>query len=233
MPEGLEDAYGPMKDQERGSARGLLEYLIRFVNRLYPPVTPEHLKDGRVVSRHIPQKQLQHLFRVAVHGPSTQSDPDLRQPSDHLLAEIRRQSARIEWVHLLKRTEAGARWSHHGFFPDFEPFFGFVQTLLMDAELREDLRECQYRGCGNFFLSKGRNKLYCDEECMLHAHTRNSATRKNKGRARDALIKEGYGRERVHDAVEQAFRENPDAKAKQLAVYAEAILKVAGRATKR
>lgn len=233
MPEGLEGAYGPMKDDERGSARGLLEYLLRFVNRLYPPVTHEDRQGGKVGSRPISQKQLRHLFHVAVHGPSTQGDPDLRQPSDDLLAEIRRKSARIEWVRLLERTETGARWSHHGFLPDFEPFFGFVQTVLMDAELREDLGECQYRGCGNFFLSKGRNKLYCDEECMLHAHTQDSATRKNKGRAREALIEQGYGCEMVHQAVEQAFREHPDAKAKQLAVYAEAILKAAGRRTRR
>ena len=225
MPEGLEGAYGPMKDQERGSARGLLEYLIRFVNKLYIPVTPEDFQGGRVISRPIGQEQLRRLFHVAVHGPSTQGDPYLRQPSDDLLAEIRRKSARIQWAHLLERTETGARWSHHGFLPDFEPFFGFVTTLLMDAELRKDLGECQYRGCGNFFLSKGRNKLYCDEECMLHAHTQDSATRKNKGRARDALIKQGYGRERVHDAVEQAFRENPEAKARALARCAESRLR--------
>ena len=225
MPEGLEGAYGPMKDDERGSARGLLEYLIRFVNKLYIPVTPEDFQGGRVISRPIGQEQLRRLFHVAVHGPSTQGDPDLRQPSDDLLAEIRRKSARIQWAHLLERTETGARWSHHGFLPDVEPFFGFVTTLLMDAELRKDLGECQYRGCGNFFLSKGRNKLYCDEECMLHAHTQDSATRKNKGRARDALIKQGYGRERVHDAVEQAFRENPEAKARALARCAESRLR--------
>lgn len=230
MPEGLEGAYGAMKDDERGSARGLLQYLIRFVNRPLPKVTVEEIQRGPVM-RPIGQKELRHLLQVAVHGPSAPSDPDLSKPSEEFLNDIRRQSARIEWAHMLEPTEAGARWSHHGFLPDFEPFLGFVKTLLMDAELRADLGHCQYRGCGNYFLSKER-KLYCDEICMKDANTQDSANRKNRERARKALISRGYSVERTSAAVEAAFKAHPEAKAKSLAIYAEAMLKAVSRRTR-
>ena len=221
---GFEAAYGAFGKIPLASKRDLLQYTLDFVNRTAHTVRGP-LDWPRPNSRPVPadRTRLAHLIDVAVHGSANAEDPNLGEPSDDFLRRIRHLGAHLRWSPRLERTPTGAQLRHHVFVTDAQSFYALVTIALMDGPLREEIRQCQYAICGDFFLGVERTR-YCSSACMKSANVQQSADRKNIQRARRILLVAGYEPSQVQRAVARAFKDNPTSKAIELSSFARNLL---------
>lgn len=228
----LLDAFGRTADHDLSSAVGVLQYGMDFVNRPPPRIGSNTLDRAQWAA--VWHAEFLELFRVAVHGPSCEADPDLARPSKSFLAEIEQGTADIHWQHALARTRGGAVWRHHALVGSPGAFHALVASLLMDPALRKRACQCRYIECKKFFVTSERrrgggqpNRLYCSPQHGKDANSDESAARQNKRRARQRLIRMRYDETTVSGAVDQAARNHPDATAVELAEMAGALLQTA------
>lgn len=224
LAEDFEDAYGAYRKNPLARKRDLLQYTIDFVNKTADTVSGP-IEWSHPSARPVPgdRTRLAQLLNVAVHGPANEKDVSLSQPSDDFLHRIRQLGAELCWSPRLERTPTGAQWRHHVFVTDAQSFYALVAIALMDGPLRDEIRQCQYRICENFFFGIDRTR-YCSSVCMKSANTQQSADRKNIQRARRILLAAGYERSQVQRAVARAFKDHPAAKATELSSFARTLL---------
>jgi hypothetical protein len=225
FPPSLAAAYGDFAGYDLSSETSLIKYTIDFVNRPHRKVTPEQIKLGVILPRG--REALRQILRVAVHGPSAPGEPDLRNPSDEFIIDIRHRAAKgIAWKHRLERTPTGAQWRHHAFIQDADAFYALLATLLMSEEHRREFGQCKH--CDRFFLVQKREqhdgrpeRLYCCKEHRSATHAKGGAARQRDRRTR---LKAGNllkGHPSAANMVTDVFRDHPDATAEQLASYAK------------
>lgn len=221
-------AYGDFAGYDLTSSLGLIKYVADFVNRKLPPLDLSQPFSTRPVG----QKKLKHLLAAAVHGPASADDPDLSNPSEKFLTEVRHLLGKdsVTWRHRLERRPGGAVWLHHAWVSGYQSFYALIASLLMNPETRSRLRQCHYKPCGNFFVVESgapgrRRDHYCRTKHQTAAN--NGSARKLRERARKLLgkMRLGYEHGAIHQAVGQAHKDNPECKStEQLADYAKAVL---------
>jgi hypothetical protein len=186
-------AYGDIKGYDLGSAVGLLEYVVNFVNRPLPRTrigTEEPFKGVLLgpTTLHGPREKLKKLLYAATSG-----DPDLLHPSEDLISRCSN-SSEIHWEHALERAPGGAEWRHHAHILGAEAFYNLILSLLMSPQNRAALAQCKHEPCGKFFMVekpvKGRpQSVFHDEKCRKAANDGGAAARQRAKRARDAALK--------------------------------------------
>lgn len=235
----LEPLFGKvaLADRRVDTVRGLLEYAVAFANHTELQSLPRRiqvhgdendpkalailaqLSEDRVEAW---RTRVNQILRAAIEGSDTAD----------LQSILSMTEGQIEWRVSLDRNIG---WHSFGVIRGPDAFCAVVMSLLLLPQNRVHLRRCAHSTCDKLFLVECNGgpprRRHCSNECMEAVNKQGNA-----GRARDRykrlraadLFLGKFGRVakpgRIEQAIKQAFRDDPDLPADQLAVRAKAIL---------